>query len=132
MQPLQHYAYTSMLSPTASPSCVIDVVRAARQRNQHMAVTGVLVFDGWRFFQYLEGPASAIRTVVASIFRDPRHQGITRLSHGPASNPRRFGSWNMAYAIADDETLLPALAARKGEGLANDLEKLIACVDLGP
>lgn len=132
MQPLHHYAYISTLSQTASPSCVIDVVRAARQRNQHMAVTGVLIFDGWSFFQYLEGPASSIRAVVASIGRDPRHQDIAPLSQGLASNPRRFGAWSMAYAIADDETLLPALAARRGTGLANDLEKLIACVDLEP
>lgn len=130
MQPLHHFAYISTLSPTVGPGCVIDVVRSARIRNRDLAVTGVLIFDGWAFFQYLEGPTTSIDSVVASIYRDRRHVGISPLAHGPVDGPRRFGDWAMAYAIADDETLLPAIAERRGVRLADDLERLIPRLDL--
>jgi hypothetical protein len=132
MEPLHRFAYTSTLSPMAGPQCVIDIVRTARRRNRELEVTGILIFDGWAFLQFLEGPRTSIQSVVESIHRDSRHQGVTRLTEGLVSGRRRFGDWSMAYAITHDEIVVPALAARQGVGLELDLERLIPDLDMEP
>lgn len=132
MEPLHRFAYTSALSPSAGPQCVIDIVRTARRRNWDLEVTGILIFDGWAFFQFLEGPRTSIHSVVESIYRDSRHQGIAPLIEGLVSDSRQFGEWSMAYAVTNDEHAVPTLAACQGASLVDALERLIPNLDMEP
>lgn len=52
--------YSSQLAPSVPAECVADIVRTARQFNAAHGITGLLVFDGQRFCQYLEGPDAPI------------------------------------------------------------------------
>lgn len=57
-----------------------SLVAAARGRNRSVGITGMLLCDGGRFLQTIEGPPDAIDQVWQSIQRDPRHRAIEVLS----------------------------------------------------
>jgi hypothetical protein len=73
------------------------LVEAAQQRNRARAITGQLIYDDQRFFQWLEGPGDELKDLWEAIKRDPRHTDIEVL--GNQQIPARFfGDWNMLLA----------------------------------
>jgi methanogenic corrinoid protein MtbC1 len=86
--------YRSEAAVAPSPPELHSLVAAARSRNQSFGITGMLLYDGGRFLQTLEGPPAAVDRIWSSIQRDPRHGGIEVLSHHmvPA---RLFSGWDM-------------------------------------
>lgn len=132
MADLYQFIYTSVIAPQASPGCVSDIVRASRAANTDLDVTGLLVFDGWRFCQYLEGPEAHIRSLADKIILDPRHHQINILHLGPLTGPRRYAGWTMGYALASDESLLQDLETRQGPPAAAQLEAMLPRLDLEP
>lgn len=48
----------------------------------------------------LEGGQEAVRQCYALICRDPRHEQVTPLYHGPLAAPR-FSQWSMRYVSSD-------------------------------
>lgn len=67
----------------------------ARKRNAELAVTGVLLYSGGTFLQYLEGPADAVEHVWRIIRVDPMHHNILEMDRGEIGN-RLFPEWSMA------------------------------------
>jgi hypothetical protein len=131
-----YYAlYTSLLSPDSDPHCVREIVRFARSRNAQLNVTGVLVFDGFRFCQYLEGPSETILTLCEKIRNDSRHDRMDIKEHGRSPGARRFADWSMAYALSNDTEGLNQLhqfnAAEGGSAIAL-LEHLLPKLDMEP
>ncbi len=70
---------------------------AAQSRNRVESITGVVLYDDSRFFQWLEGPAESLDRIMRSIRRDPRHTDIEVLENHPAEG-RLFSEWNMKLA----------------------------------
>ena len=129
---LSQFIYCSVLSPDAAPTCVADIIRTARRVNAELDVTGVLVFDGERFCQYIEGPAAPIEELAQRIGRDPRHIGFSPLHHGPLEGPRHFAQWSMAYALAPDLEPLNRMRVLRGLPAVELLQQLLPDLDLGP
>ena len=73
------------------------LMRTAQARNCREAVTGVLLHDDDRFFQWLEGPAEGVERVMRSIRGDPRHTDLEVLDRR-ASPARVFDGWDMKLA----------------------------------
>ncbi len=68
----------------------------ARARNRALGVTGMLLFDGRRYLQLLEGPPDSVEAVWQSIRQDPRHQAIEVL--GQSILPARLcAGWDMQF-----------------------------------
>lgn len=67
------FLYHSVMADTQEASCVADIVKAARQFNASQGLSGLLVFDGMRFAQYLEGPADALQALIERLQQDTRH-----------------------------------------------------------
>ncbi len=66
----------------------------ARERNRAESITGMLICEDDRFFQWLEGPTDKLMQVWNSIRRDPRHTDVEVL--GESATPGRFFSqWDM-------------------------------------
>jgi len=82
--------------PLAPPDlrALLDV---AQTRNRREAVTGVMLYDDSRFFQWLEGPVASVGRVMESIRRDPRHTDLEVIDARPAAG-RVFGEWEMKLA----------------------------------
>lgn len=70
------------------------LLRAAQIRNRAEGITGLVIYDSGRFFQWLEGPAEGLARVWDSVSRDPRHTGIEILGNQPTAQ-RFFGDWDL-------------------------------------
>jgi hypothetical protein len=86
--------YISTARPSLLLSDVDEVLLASRRNNQRARVTGLLIFDGKRFLQALEGALEDVETTFSRIAADPRHRALVRLS-GRAVAAREFGDWSM-------------------------------------
>jgi hypothetical protein len=125
MEKLYELLYTSELAIEESPSCVAGIVRVSRANNLLNAITGLLVFDGLHFCQYLEGSREAVLKLVDTIAKDTRHILFAVHEQGEKSCTRRFAEWSMAYALSQDEQMIPDLARPDSTSPILRLEKLL-------
>jgi hypothetical protein len=91
--------YISTARPNVDTQALEGILWAARTANRVKGLTGLLVFDGRRFMQYLEGDETVIRTLYAKIRTDPRHFAVVTLRESEG-NVRQFADWDMAM-LAD-------------------------------
>lgn len=77
----------------AEPPAILSV---SQRNNRRVGVTGMLMYDGLRFLQALEGDETAVRETFARIRGDSRHRGVVALSDRTIL-AREFGAWDMAY-----------------------------------
>lgn len=108
--PLSSIAYTSQAADGLTPDQLSSLVRDASHHNRLAGVTGVLLFDGSRFLQYLEGPQEGLEFVFARVQNSKRHQGIVELARGQGG-VRRFPYWSMHLIPVDQHELHAAAVA---------------------
>ena len=77
-----------------------DILKASRRNNRRDRVTGLLLHDGRRFLQVLEGAAPFVEAAYARILKDPRHRACVKLDER-AVEARVFGEWDMACRRLD-------------------------------
>ena len=103
--PLKSFLYVSQLATEFSADCVSDIVKTAREFNPVHDITGVLVFDGERFAQYIEGAPAAIDALADNLKRDKRHTDFSVLHVNPEEDVRQLQKWAMGYCDPDAEHL---------------------------
>lgn len=92
--PIHAIAYTSEAVPGFDLYAADDLARGAAEFNMQAGVTGLLLFDGARFLQYLEGPEDGIAVAYSRVQNSKRHTRIVEL--GKAHTGRRhFPYWAM-------------------------------------
>ena len=98
---------------TVDPKWTVDtaeILSTSQRNNARAGVSGLLVFDGKRFLQALEGPEDAVTATYRRIKADPRHRATVILSQRTVAE-RQFGDWAMAWTRADTATGDADLAA---------------------
>ncbi|SDK00806.1 BLUF domain-containing protein [Stenotrophomonas pavanii] len=98
--PLRAIAYASEAIPGLSMDHVDDLSRAAARFNLEAGVTGVLLYDGHRFLQYIEGPEGGINVVYRRILGARSHCELLELGRGRVSG-RFFPYWSMRLLWTD-------------------------------
>jgi hypothetical protein len=93
---LQSITYMSTAVIAPSREQVIWLLDKARARNEREGVTGVLLYAGGAFLQYLEGPEEGLTRVYGAIVRDPTHHQIFEMIREPVAR-REFSQWTMGY-----------------------------------
>jgi hypothetical protein len=73
-----------------------QILLASRRNNMRDGITGLLVFDGKRFLQVLEGPRRLVEATLARIKADTRHRAPVILSAREIEQAE-FGNWNMSW-----------------------------------
>lgn len=126
---LECFLYQSKLAPSVDITCVAQIVKAARSFNATIQITGILVFDGECFCQYIEGPGYQVQRLITSLAQDPRHVNFTPLLHLKREPYRRFSKWTMAYAWVDDAEILGDIATRPGNCALERLQQWIPQLD---
>jgi methanogenic corrinoid protein MtbC1 len=106
--PLVTLCYQSRAKRPPSSEDLAELVREARERNRQFGVTGMLVHEGDRFFQWLEGPETALGGLWSSIKSDDRHEDIELLGEG-VTPVRLFSEWDLRF-----------LSRPEGEGSTRD------------
>jgi Sensors of blue-light using FAD len=77
-----------------------DLLRHSRERNRMNGVTGVMLYAGGSFMQYLEGPKSAVEKTYSRIKLDRRHFGIMELIRMDIPK-REFKDWSMGFTTKE-------------------------------
>jgi len=95
--------YISTARPGVTLESVDDILAVSRRNNNRSRVTGLLLFNGKRFLQLLEGPAVLVEESYARILKDDRHFAIVKLSERSIEE-REFGSWDMAFERFPSDT----------------------------
>ena len=110
---LYEVLYVSTLASNQPPNVVADIAGRARVVNAELDVTGLLIFDGQRFCQQLEGPQKAVLKLIERIRNDPRHVNVEVIHHGPLAG-RRFQQFSLAFSTVEDAEALARLEQLDG------------------
>ncbi len=111
--------YISSALRTVDHREVDAILGTSRRNNGAAGVTGLLLYDGRRFLQALEGDALLVNQTYERIKADPRHRGIVLLSSKDVAT-RSFGDWSMAGQ---------KVAEAQGSDIATLVDQLTANVD---
>ena len=113
MNSLFQLTYISTAREGVDAQACRAILEEARPRNTERGVTGLLLYNGKRFVQVLEGREEDVRDIYAMIEDDPRHHGLVIVGEEYVPE-REFEQWAMAYddgtgdgsVLAADVTLL--------------------------
>ncbi len=92
---LFNLVYCSQASAGVENADVEAIIATSRRRNPVSGITGVLVFGGGVFFQWIEGPKAAVMDLVRLIEADSRHELFVILSTDEEVRERIFPTWDM-------------------------------------
>lgn len=113
--------YISTVSPAWQVN-LAEILELSRRNNRVAGITGLLMFNGKRFLQVLEGPSAAVSTTYDRIAADRRHRAPVLLARRQVA-VREFGDWEMGFRdphAADGVGAYQAIAA-KVEGASPNL-----------
>jgi hypothetical protein len=93
---LYRIVYMSRATSFLTDLEVEDLARKAGECNGAQSITGLLLFDGRRFMQAIEGDKNSVQTLMERIGADDRHESIVIVSEGRAAR-RKFSDWSLCY-----------------------------------
>ena len=111
---LSEVLYVSTLAPGQPLGVVAEIAAQARVANGQLDITGLLIFDGQRFCQQLEGPKKQVLKLIERIRNDPRHTKVEVLHHGPLAG-RRFHQFSLAFSTVEDVDALERMEQLDGD-----------------
>lgn len=116
---IMHFAYCSRAADGVDDCEVGRIVESAQRSNLGRDITGVLVFGGGVFFQWIEGPAAQLQNLIANLHSDPRHYDIVTLGQSEEERERLYPNWGMEMVEAEDirTVLQDALESASGENI---------------
>lgn len=91
---LRSLTYVSRTTGEISEAAFTQLGLEAARLNALDGITGLLVFNGHRFCQTIEGAPAAIDSLLARLGADPRHADL-QIIEDQAIAERRFRSWDM-------------------------------------
>jgi hypothetical protein len=98
---LQRIVYLSTAARRLSDDVVGAIAMQASTRNRMTGVSGILLSDGRRFIQVLEGGPFHVEATMKRIARDPRHTDVN-IAEDVATDRRCFADWSMQFRRVGD------------------------------
>lgn len=126
---LHEVLYVSTLAPESPVKVVSQIAAQARRANEASGITGLLIFDGMRFCQQIEGPHQEVQALTQRIRLDSRHTEMKILHQGPLE-ARRFRRFSLGYAAVDDQDVLAQIETANPEQAVAQFLALIPSLDL--
>jgi hypothetical protein len=126
---LHEILYVSVIAPDAPLSIIADIAAKSRSANQKLDITGLLIFDGMRFCQQLEGNRKEVLTLTERIRQDPRHTNVEIIHHGPLAE-RRFRRFSLGYTSMEDVDVLAHMENLDGQAALEAFLGLLPALDL--
>ena len=94
--PLRAIAYVSEATRNLTAERLQQLVADAMLFNESVDVTGVLLFDGTRFLQYMEGPPDGLDVAFSRVLGASSHHDLIELQRGTIKD-RRLPYWPMRW-----------------------------------
>ncbi|GLS26066.1 BLUF domain-containing protein [Marinibactrum halimedae] len=99
---LHHIVYISTAVRLMSFPELVELLDQARNKNEVLSISGLLLYKDRSFIQLIEGPSDSVRSLFTSIERDLRHTHVKILIDEPLEK-RMFGDWSMGFVNVDNE-----------------------------
>lgn len=107
-----HVVYVSELAPSSDFTAYAAICRTSRACYAELGISGMLLFDGLRFVQWLFGPSAAVTQWMETIAHDARHRNLHVVymsASAPLPSPR---AWRAGFVGPDTiEAFLATFAA---------------------
>jgi hypothetical protein len=104
MPPMIHLIYASVASQDFKTDQLTDILQQAREANERVGLTGILLYSDGSFVQVLEGEPSNIDQLYQKLLLDKRHTQLTVIIREPIAK-RSFGGWSMGFSSLSTEEL---------------------------
>ncbi|UUR08938.1 BLUF domain-containing protein [Sphingomonas glaciei] len=112
--------YTSLAALDLTDEQLRAIHDDAQSLNGIDGISGLLLFNGVHFLQWIEGPPEAVDDLVGRLRCDPRHSAI-EVRDERIADERVFGGWSMklmrvrsSYLLAHED-IVPQLPAKLPE-----------------
>jgi hypothetical protein len=130
---LYNTVYCSRAAAGVDDADVARIIETSRRMNPSNGITGMLVFGGGIFFQWLEGPRDNVTQLMRHLQSDPRHHDIVSLSTTEEVRERLFPDWDMELVTNADirDVLVDAMDTAKDAKNSQALKLLLAQLDAG-
>ena len=128
--PFFSLVYCSQVTTGVGDADVDAIIAASRRRNAVLGITGILVFGGGVFFQWIEGPKTEVLELIKLIESDRRHEMMVTLSTDEEVRERIFPSWDMELVDAENiqEVLQDALETAQDQKSVEALNLMLSKV----
>lgn len=93
---LYSLVYTSSAAQPVSDDDLRELLASSRRENERAGITGLLLYRGGRYVQFLEGREADVRELYERIAGDPRHDRVRVVVDGHPQR-RSFQDWSMGY-----------------------------------
>lgn len=120
--PVRALAYVSEAAAGLPSEKVGQIVEDAASFNLTAGVTGILLFDGARFLQYLEGPEDGISVAFQRVMTSTAHQDVVELNRGRVGR-RQLPYWSM-HAVRVEQLVLSKIAISDWTGFTKSSEHM--------
>ena len=127
-----HIVYTSQLAASEDYTAFGPICRIARQRNGPLAVSGVLLFDGQRFCQWLHGEPGAAAGLMQAIAGDKRHVGVQTYLQALLPSDAFATGWRAGFVDSDRLDQFIQQSAAGADQVLAALGRLLAAADIEP
>lgn len=88
--------YVSTLEDEFTEHALNELLHTSRTRNEQAGITGMLIVQGRRVMQMLEGEHHVVRSLYDTISADSRHHDVVTVWDS-STTQRRFPDWSMAF-----------------------------------
>jgi hypothetical protein len=131
---LYNVVYCSRATDGVDDAEVQRIIATARRCNAEHGITGMLVFGGGIFFQWLEGPRDNVTALMGLLRNDRRHENIIELSAEEDIGERLFPDWDMELVTSEHirEVLQDAMDSAGDAKKKHALNRLLAHLDSAP
>jgi len=131
---LETFVYCSRASDGVDDVEVDRIIQFSQRSNAARGITGMLVFGSGVFFQWVEGPPSEVKSLIASIEVVSRHHDIVELDRSVDQRERLYPAWEMERVEADDIRIVlqDALESATDESSVAALTRILAHLGSAP
>lgn len=98
---MHHLVYASSATQLLQKPELIELLEKSRRNNIRLGVSGLLLYQGGKIMQVLEGEKPVIETLFERIKADTRHVDVVVLLNSPIAD-RSFPDWSMGFRDLDD------------------------------
>ncbi|MDO9161349.1 MAG: BLUF domain-containing protein [Methylococcaceae bacterium] len=96
--------YVSLANQEMSDNHLQAMLKKAREKNEKLSITGMLLYRDGFFMQALEGELNDIEDLFKTISQDPRHRDLLLIYKKPIQQ-RGFPDWTMGFNKISDESV---------------------------
>ena len=123
--------YCSHATELMTGEKLLQIVETSQQNNSRGGITGLLVYGGGMFLQWLEGPRPAVEALMATLSTDPRHETIVRLQVLEDLKERLYPSWIMQNVAPQEirEIMIDCLSRARNERHAEMISLMIELLE---